>query len=134
MLHDLTGAPIKHLYFNLRNFDHDNEWNYLIEASQKEYAMVASSRPGSDTEMSPSGVVQGHAYTFHNATYVKVNPGRGGKPYEERIVQLRNPWGSGESHGRWADNDCSWNQVSVEEKKRLGYNPEEDDGIFFMSY
>ena len=30
--------------------------------------MVASSQPGSDTNKSVSGVVQGHAYTFLNAT------------------------------------------------------------------
>ena len=30
--------------------------------------MVASSNPGSDTDTSASGIVQGHAYTFMNAT------------------------------------------------------------------
>lgn len=51
--------------------------------------MVASSNPGSDTTQSSSGIVQGHAYSFLNATYLQTENG------EERIVQLRNPWGQG---------------------------------------
>lgn len=30
--------------------------------------MVCCSNPGSDTQKSPRGIVQGHAYTFLNAT------------------------------------------------------------------
>jgi hypothetical protein len=51
--------------------------------------MVCSSQPGSDTNKSVSGVVQGHAYTFLNATHLNFQ----GQQY--RIVQLRNPWGKG---------------------------------------
>ncbi len=32
--------------------------------------MVASSQPGSDTTKSFSGIVQGHAYTFLDATHL----------------------------------------------------------------
>ena len=32
--------------------------------------MVASSQPGSDTTKSFSGIVQGHAYSFLDATYL----------------------------------------------------------------
>jgi hypothetical protein len=51
--------------------------------------MVASSQPGSDTTKSFSGIVQGHAYTFLNATTINF------KGQQSRIVQLRNPWGKG---------------------------------------
>ena len=51
--------------------------------------MVASSLPGSDTNKSMSGVVQGHAYTVLNAAYLNV------QGQQERIMQLRNPWGKG---------------------------------------
>lgn len=74
-------------------------WNYLLEASRLEYAMVASSMPGSDTTTSFTGIVQGHAYTLLNATYLKV------KNQSERVVQLRNPWGRLEFRGRWSDGD-----------------------------
>ena len=97
-------------------------------ASRREYSMVASSLPGSDTNKSMSGVVQGHAYTFLNATPLNV----GGQ--QERVVQLRNPWGKGEFTGRWSDGDEGWNYVDENEKQRVGYNPNKNDGIFFMSY
>lgn len=90
--------------------------------------MVASSQPGSDTNKSVSGIVQGHAYTFLHATNLNVQ-GR-----TERIVQMRNPWGKGESKGRWSDNDPNWNKVSESEKKRIGYHKSSDDGTFFMTY
>ena len=64
--------------------------------------MVASSRPGSDTNQSDSGIYQGHAYTFLNATILRVNE------QEVKLVQLRNPWGKGQYKGKWSDNDPSW--------------------------
>ena len=51
--------------------------------------MVASSLPGSDTQKSMKGVVQGHAYTVLNAVNLNVNGSI------QRIVELRNPWGKG---------------------------------------
>lgn len=75
-MHDLTGAPIRHIYFRQSTFNKDQEWNYLVMASQKEYSMVASSAPGSDTDKSATGIVQGHAYTFLNATVLRYNGGQ----------------------------------------------------------
>jgi hypothetical protein len=63
----LTGAPVKQIYIKQAGFDKNKEWAYLLQASRFEYAMCASSQPGSDTTKSASGVVQGHAYTFLNA-------------------------------------------------------------------
>ena len=68
--------------------------------------MVTSSNPGSDTETSSSGIVQGHAYTFLNATLLDTGDG------DERVVQLRNPWGSGEFKGKWSDSDDRWKNIS----------------------
>lgn len=61
--------------------------------------MVGSTQPGSDTDKSTSGVVQGHAYTILNATNINVD----GQLH--RVVQCRNPWGKGEFHGKWSDED-----------------------------
>lgn len=77
----------------------------MLKASELEYSMVSSSQPGSDTNKSVSGVVQGHAYTFLNATYLNFQGN------QVRIVQLRNPWGKGESKGEWSDYDDNWNEV-----------------------
>ena len=71
------------------SFDRERDWEYLLEASRLEYSMVASSQPGSDTTKSFSGVVQGHAYTFLNATNLEFDGDK------VRVVQLRNPWGKG---------------------------------------
>lgn len=49
--------------------------------------MVCSSKPGSDTETSQSGVVQGHAYTLLAAVLLNF------KGQNHRLIKLRNPWG-----------------------------------------
>ncbi len=63
-MHDLTGAPIRHIYLRRSTFDPEAEWAYLMKASALEYAMVASSQVGCDELKSVSGIVQGHAYTL----------------------------------------------------------------------
>ena len=76
-----------------------------MNASALEYAMVASSQAGSDELKSVSGIVQGHAYTLLKVAEISINNNM------ERLVQLRNPWGKGESSGRWGDNDPIWNTI-----------------------
>lgn len=88
-LHDLTGAPIRQIALKNASFNKEAEWQYLVEASVKQYSMVASSNPGSDTNKSVSGVVQGHAYTVLNAVNLNVQGNI------VRLIQLRNPWGKG---------------------------------------
>ena len=72
MLHDLTGAPVTHIIFKGKKFKKDESWEILDKGSDKNYAMVCCSNPGNDTDKSPSGIVQGHAYTFLNATSIKI--------------------------------------------------------------
>ena len=68
--------------------------------------MVASSKPGSDTQKSKKGIVKGHAYTVLNATEIKF----GNKLV--KIVKIRNPWGKAEFNGLWSDFDNNWNYIS----------------------
>ena len=68
--------------------------------------MVACSNSGVDDDLSPTGIVQGHAYTLLNATVMKVGI------KEEKIVQLRNPWTSDQYKGKWCDEDSQWNYIS----------------------
>lgn len=105
-MHDLTGAPIRQIALKNASFNKEAEWQYLVEASVKQYSMVASSNPGSDTNKSVSGVVQGHAYTVLNAVNLNVQGNI------VRLIQLRNPWGKGEFTGKWSDSDQNWNYVS----------------------
>lgn len=127
-LHDLTGAPIKQIYIKKGNANKEEEWNYLLMASQKEYSMVCSSNPGSDSDTSQKGVVQGHAYTLLNAVYLNYNG------QQIRLIQLRNPWGKGEYNGPWSDYDPNWKNVDPNEKKRIGYFEDKEDGIFFIPF
>lgn len=68
--------------------------------------MCASSNAGSDTKMSETGIVQGHAYTLLNAVVIN---------YENKkvkLLQMRNPWGRKEGKGKWSDFDPNWKSVS----------------------
>ncbi len=99
-----------------------------MKATQLGYAMVCSSNPGSDSDTSQSGVVQGHAYTFHGV-YILNFQGQ-----QIRLVRLRNPWGKGEFKGAWSDSDNNWSYVDPAEKQRLGFDLNKDDGIFFIPF
>lgn len=90
--------------------------------------MIASSLPGSDTNTSKSGIVQGHAYTLLGAYGLNTNSG------QVRLVKLRNPWGKSESNSSWNDTDSKWSMVSPQDKQRLGFNPNANDGTFFLLY
>lgn len=59
---------MRQLYLTHKSYKTDEEWKYLMEASIKEYAMVASSNTDAIDPISPNGIFQGHAYTFLNAT------------------------------------------------------------------
>ena len=101
---------------------------YLLEATRLEYAMVCSSNPGSDSETSQSGVVQGHAYTLLAVATLNFN----GQLH--RLVKLRNPWGKVEFKGQWSDFDPNWNYVDPKEKQKLGFKNDREDGAFFIGF
>ena len=50
------------------------------------------------------------------------------------MLKLRNPWGKGEFKGAWSDYDQNWNYVDPQEKQRIGFHPDKDDGIFFIPF
>ena len=99
-----------------------------MKASQLEYSMVCSSNPGSDSDSSQSGVVQGHAYTLLKVDILNF------QGQQHRLVQLRNPWGKGEFKGQWSDHDQNWNYVDPQEKQRIGFCSDKNDGIFFIPF
>ena len=47
---------------------------------------------------------------------------------------MRNPWGKGEFTGKWSDGDQNWQYVDPQERQRVGFNPDKNDGIFFIPY
>eukprot|EP00931_Biecheleriopsis_adriatica_P080087 TRINITY_DN53447_c0_g1_i1.p1 TRINITY_DN53447_c0_g1~~TRINITY_DN53447_c0_g1_i1.p1 ORF type:complete len:497 (+),score=112.00 TRINITY_DN53447_c0_g1_i1:51-1541(+) len=77
------------------------------------------------------GLVTGHAYSILQVR--KVNDGYmgiGGKEY--KMIEIRNPWGTGEWKGDWSDKSDLW-QKHPDVKKRLGFE-DRDDGAFWMSW
>jgi len=77
-------------------------------------------RSGQD-DVRVQGLIGGHAYSVLRAVEV----------HGKKFVVVRNPWGSAEWTGRWADGSKEWTQ------EWLGYLPEighefGDDGQFVM--
>jgi len=74
------------------------------------------------------GIIGGHAYSILAAKDVKLSF-FGGK--RVLLLQLRNPWGSGEWTGAWSDKAPEWDQhPSI--AKEVG-RVVSDDGSFFMA-
>uniref|UniRef100_A0A4W5Q1F8 Calpain catalytic domain-containing protein n=1 Tax=Hucho hucho TaxID=62062 RepID=A0A4W5Q1F8_9TELE len=49
---------------------------------------------------------------------------------KEKLVRVRNPWGTVEWTGAWSDNSSEWNSVDYSERDVV----KADDGEFWMSY
>ena len=49
-----------------------------------------------------------------------------------RLVQIRNPWASGEWLGDWHDDDEKWGAIEPAQKAK--YHSSDDDGCFWMSW
>jgi len=77
------------------------------------------------------GLVTGHAYSILQVR--KVNDGFmsiGGTDY--KMVECRNPWGTGEWKGDWSDKSPLWEKHPTV-KKLLDFE-DRDDGAFWMSW
>ena len=78
--------------------------------------------PGSsDQEANEDGLANNHAYTVIGVTTLS---------NEQRLVKLRNPWGSEDYHGAWSDDSENWTEALKEE---VDLEQTKSDGIFFMS-
>ena len=73
--------------------------------------------------MSGDGLVYGHAYSLLDVVDNVAGTGID-------LVQLRNPWGSGEWTGDWSDNSPKWRQYP--QVKAALHEVARDDGIFWM--
>jgi len=88
------------------------------------YLMAAGTRAGSD-QNSTHGVVDGHAYSILEC----VNDAAG-TPID--LVQVRNPWGSGEiADGIWGDGGVGWKEYP--QIAELLKPEAKEDGIFWLS-
>ena len=135
-LRDLTGASAKTFFLR----DHpDRIWDKLMHAERCDFVMTAGSdnlSSGSDAYIKKIGICGSHAYSLLAVYQLARQGGRYvrravGEAHSERLVKLRNPWGSGEWLGEWSDRDQRWTPAL---KQLVGFTGECEDGIFFMAW
>lgn len=105
--------------------DTDQLMDLLAQYDSQKYLMCAGSKGGSDKDFSAKHIVQGHAYSI---LQVAKNPA--GSDFN--LIKLRNPWGSDEWNGAWADGDDVWTE-HPEVAEALEYEAKED-GTFWMPF
>ena len=99
----------------------DDFYNMLKSADARDFTMMAASH-GQGENKNDAGVISGHAYSLIQIVEFKHQ----GK--DVRLLQLRNPWGSGEWQGAWSDKSPLWTPAL---KKQCGF-VDGDDGMFFI--
>ncbi|KAG0238146.1 hypothetical protein BGW42_007137 [Actinomortierella wolfii] len=115
---DLTGG-VSTLLYTSDILDTDRFWHEEMLNVNKSILMGCSI---SYTDMynADCGLINGHAYSVLEAV-----------EYEgERLVHIRNPWGSVEWKGDWSDDSDKWTPEAIEALN--AHN--KDDGKFWMSY
>lgn len=92
-----------------------------------------------DNRDEKTGLSGNHGYSLIDAFEIEekggkrrlVKHGEKGSKNNERIVKLRNPWGSGEWKGEWSDEDKKkWTNSMMEFLK----HEKKDDGLFYMPF
>ncbi|KAG0040817.1 hypothetical protein BGZ82_008875 [Podila clonocystis] len=115
---DLTGGVASILFTN-DILDIDQFWSCEMQRVNKQ-ALMGCSIDHDDPSGERHGIMPRHAYSVLSTATIN----------NERIVQVRNPWGKTEWNGDWSDQSDKWTpeaiaQVGMEDK---------DDGKFWMSY
>lgn len=95
-------------------------WDALKKYDQAHDIIQAGTQGGDDTMTSETGIVLGHAYVVVGV--VELSTG-------DRLVKLRNPWGSEKYIGDWSDKSDKWTDKLREEAGAVS----EDDGIIFLA-
>jgi len=93
-------------------------FQYLTQKHQNGWLLSAGTPSGSDQRL-VDGIAQGHAYTITKVLKA---------PSGEQLIQLQNPWHSGEWTGRFSDESNFW----TEELKRQAKHTIANDGLFWM--
>ena len=121
-LSELTNG-IPETYKKDENENLQKLWDKVLDAKQEGAFLGAGSpsHPDGDRATSDDGIVQGHAYSVLRLAEVDGT----------KLIQLRNPWGSGEWTGDWSDDSELW---TTRMKNVLNYNVFEDDGVFWMDW
>ena len=114
-------------FHNDNTFDNDNLFTLLKKYSSKQCVLGAGTKGKDDTltegRGKDGGIVPGHAYSILDVREVKGN----------KLIQLRNPWGSFEWKGAWSDGSKEWSKNPAV-KAMIRPKDDANDGIFWMCY
>jgi len=104
--------------------DQDAMFKAIVHGDQNDYCMTAGTPSfageGNDSSKNEFGMFPGHCYSLLAAYEIG----------NLRLVEMRNPHGTGEWTGAYSDGDSNWTQ---ELKTKLNVQ-EKDDGTFYMPY
>ena len=127
-IEDLTGGVTTEIYTtNILN--KDKFWygelckigrDFVFSAAAASYREWRAPHQSTLRNERRQGIVSQHAYAI-----LETYEGHG-----QRLVKMRNPWGSSEWTGPWSDGSKEWNS---EWFSRLGHKFG-DDGVFWISY
>lgn len=115
----LTGCPVRTIRFKDRN--EEQIWAQLMESAATEDDLLTVSTSLPKSKLTNSGLISKHSYTILSA--------KEGMDPPIRLVQIRNPWGSGEWTGEWCDTSPLWTD---EAKAAFEPSLDFDDGTFWM--
>lgn len=103
----MTGAPFENIWhaevFEDRDV-YEQLWQRLL-ASEQTGEMISSGSytgTGNDQDQNSVGLPYNHAFSIMRALEVDVGFEK------ERLVEIRNPWGSEQYFGDWSDSSDRW--------------------------
>ena len=114
----LNGGPHYYLshYKTLTQSKKNEIWDEIKRMNSINYMITAKS------SYSPGlNIVPGHSYVVIDL--LELDDG-------ERLLFLRNPWGSDNFDGPWSDFDALWTNAV---RRQRGIPQEENDGLFYIS-
>mmetsp|Transcript_40684 Transcript_40684/g.53368 ORF Transcript_40684/g.53368 Transcript_40684/m.53368 type:complete len:345 (-) Transcript_40684:115-1149(-) len=128
-MYPMSGRP--HRFFihaNLRN--REKLWDRILWAENRNYPMCTAVASQTDDNLSrktvkTSGLIDAHAYSLIAAKVIKLENGQ-----QERLIQIRNPWGKKEWQGDWSDKSPKWT-ASTKQQVNL---QDKNDGCFWISF
>ncbi|KAF9980083.1 hypothetical protein BGZ65_005576, partial [Modicella reniformis] len=118
-IEDLTGGVASVLFTN-DILDKDRFWEDMKNVNKSLLMGCDINYVDGDGRVDKHGIQRNHAYSVLRVA----------EQGEERLVQIRNPWGTVEWNGDWADQSDKW---TPEIAKTLNHK-DGDDGQFWMSY
>ena len=96
----LTGVPTISIKHEKRK-DRDDLWELLKEVQRRKFTIMGSSLGAGEIE-NDDGIVSGHSYSIVGIHEFKYQGSY------ERLLKLRNPWGSGGWKGKWSKTCPNW--------------------------